>query len=68
MLNIFGKEVKIQLTQEIGATASFSQFEYKILGEKASSRLKSEEINEDLIPVLEKRDDEDDFNSLWTSI
>lgn len=68
MLNIFGKEIRIQLTKEIGATASFSQFEYKILGEKTSSKLKSEEINEDLIPVLEKRDDEDDFNSLWTSI
>ncbi len=69
LLNISGREVRVQLTKEIGATASFSQFEYKIMGEKAASKMKAEEINEDLIPTLEKQnDDDDDFNSLWTSI
>ncbi len=57
LLNVGGEELRLQLLKEVGATASFSQFEYKLLGEK----LKSAESDISI-------DDESEFNSLWTSI
>jgi hypothetical protein len=69
MLNVDGNQIRLTLTQEIGATASFSQFEYKILRDKAAAiQDKEEEISEVDIPILEKNEDDDEFNSLWTSI
>lgn len=58
LLNVDGEEIKAQLTKEIGATASFSQFEYKILGNKLNKRTDN---HEDTI-------NSDEFNSLWTNI
>jgi len=60
MLNIDGEEIRLQLMQEISSTASYSQFEYKIIGEKPNKT----EIPEDSLAD----DNDDEFNSLWTSI
>jgi hypothetical protein len=57
LLNVDGEEIRLQLLKEIGATASFSQFEYKLLGG----------ANKAPEPEAPSKED-DEFNSLWTSI
>lgn len=60
MLNVNAEEIRLQLVREISSTASFSQFEYKILGEKLAKTTQQEESSRDA--------NDDEFNSLWTSI
>ncbi len=64
LLNIQGEELKLLLQAEIGSTASYSQFEYKIMGENLVQTAEPSKQE----PVIETDSDDDDFNSLWTSI
>lgn len=63
LLNIGGEELRLLLQKEISSTASYSQFEYKILGETVHSTAPDIGTKD---PVDSSKDD--DFNSLWTSI
>ena len=62
LLNIDSEEVRLHLNNEISSTASFSQFEYKLLGEKAEKQTSTTEQNNS------SSEDNDEFNSLWSSI
>jgi hypothetical protein len=59
LLNIDAQEVRLHLTNEISSTASFSQFEYKLLGEKVDKQAGQSNSSSE---------DNDDFNSLWSNI
>lgn len=57
LVNISGQEVRTQLLKEITSTASFSQFEYKIIGGRKNEAVKPDDSEAG-----------DEFSSLWTSI
>lgn len=59
MLNVDGEEIRLQLVREISSTASYSQFEYKIIGEKLTKATQEDSSSDS---------NDDEFNSLWTSI
>ena len=58
MVNIRGKDLRAQLSKEVSSTASFSQFEYKLVGTMGATQDGG----------AGKPDSGDEFDSLWTSL
>lgn len=58
-----GEELKGQLTKLVTNTASISQFQFKLFGKKAE-----EQPQKQSVPLASTGKNDDDFDSLWTSL